>query len=82
MARPASTDWPCTRTIATLGLGRLLVHEGEARLRGLGARRLSLFAVEAHDAAMAFWPAVGYQRDHMDVRFVMNLSPTPDPRDA
>jgi ribosomal protein S18 acetylase RimI-like enzyme len=55
------------------GLGRLLVQEGEARLRALGARRLSLFVVEAHDAAMAFWSSVGYQRDHNDVRFVRNL---------
>jgi len=61
-----------------LGLGRRMINEGEARLRALGARRLSLFAVEAHEAAMAFWPSVGYQRDPDDVRFVRNLSPATD----
>jgi ribosomal protein S18 acetylase RimI-like enzyme len=60
------------------GVGRLLVNEGEVRLRALGARRLSLYAVEAHDAAMSFWPSVGYRRDHDDVRFVRNLPPAGD----
>ncbi len=57
------------------GLGRRLVNEGENRLRSLGARRLSLLAVEAHPVAMAFWASVGYRRDHEDVRFVQNLQP-------
>ena len=55
------------------GVGRRLVSEGELRLRALGARRLSLFAVAAHDGAMAFWPSVGYEQDHDDVRFIRNL---------
>jgi ribosomal protein S18 acetylase RimI-like enzyme len=55
------------------GLGRFLVVAGEHRLRQLGARRLSLFAVAAHDAAAAFWPAMGYHLDTEDVRFVRNL---------
>jgi ribosomal protein S18 acetylase RimI-like enzyme len=55
------------------GLGRSLVTAGEDRLRRLGARRLSLFAVAAHPAASAFWPALGYQLDTEDVRFVRNL---------
>ncbi|HEY2214583.1 MAG TPA: GNAT family N-acetyltransferase [Acidimicrobiales bacterium] len=57
------------------GIGRSLVKEGEDRLCSLGARRLSLFAVEAHAAAMAFWSSVGYRRDYDDVRFVQNLPP-------
>ncbi len=55
------------------GMGRSLVAAGEDRLRRLGARRLSLFAVAAHDAATTFWPALGYQLDTEDVRFVHNL---------
>ena len=58
-----------------LGLGRALVEAGEAKVRTNGARRLSLYAVELHPGAMAFWDAAGYQRDWQDVRFVRNLAP-------
>jgi ribosomal protein S18 acetylase RimI-like enzyme len=56
-----------------LGLGRALVTEGESRLRRRGARRISLFAVEAHRGAMAFWSALEYQPDPDELRFVRNL---------
>jgi ribosomal protein S18 acetylase RimI-like enzyme len=58
------------------GIGRALVAAGEARLIRLGVRRVSLYAVEAHPAAMAFWPALGYARDLDDVRLVKNLDAT------
>jgi ribosomal protein S18 acetylase RimI-like enzyme len=59
------------------GLGRALVAEGESRLRDRGARRISLYAVEAHTGAMSFWHAVGYQPDPTDMRFVRNLTAHP-----
>jgi ribosomal protein S18 acetylase RimI-like enzyme len=55
------------------GIGRALVAEGEARLRRRGARRVSLFAVEAHQGAVSFWHALGYRPDHDDLRFVRDL---------
>jgi ribosomal protein S18 acetylase RimI-like enzyme len=60
------------------GIGRALVAEGESRLQRRGARRISLFVVEAHAGAVAFWGAVGYHRDHQDVRYVRDL-PAPEP---
>jgi ribosomal protein S18 acetylase RimI-like enzyme len=56
-----------------LGLGRALVGAGETRLIQLGARRISLFAVGSHPAAVAFWDALGYRRDDDDVRFARNV---------
>jgi ribosomal protein S18 acetylase RimI-like enzyme len=58
------------------GLARRLVGAGEERLRRLGTRRVNLFAVGHHEAAVTFWPAVGYQPDPSEVRFVRNLPPT------
>ena len=55
------------------GIARALVREGEARLARRGCRRISLFAVGAHQGAVAFWTAVGYGHDTADVRFVANL---------
>ena len=60
------------------GIGRMLVAEGEARLRRLGARRVSLFAVVAHKSAMSFWRAVGYEPDPGELRFVRTLAPEPE----
>ena len=57
------------------GIGRMLVAHGEGRLRRLGARRLSFFAVASHDGAVAFWRRLGYQPDPEDLRFVRNLAP-------
>ena len=59
------------------GIGRRLVEAGEERCRGLGARRISLFAVEAHEGAVGFWLALGYRRDVDDIRFTRDLLPPP-----
>jgi len=56
-----------------LGLARELVRLGEARLASVGVRRLSLFAVTAHEAPMGFWPALGYAPDPHELRFTKNL---------
>jgi ribosomal protein S18 acetylase RimI-like enzyme len=53
------------------GIARSLVAEGEARLQ----QRVSLYAVEAHAGAVAFWHPSGYTQDHRDIRFVPNLPP-------
>jgi ribosomal protein S18 acetylase RimI-like enzyme len=55
------------------GVARSLVAEAEARLAELGCRRVSLYAVQAHERAVAFWAAVGYTLDAQDVRFVRQL---------
>jgi ribosomal protein S18 acetylase RimI-like enzyme len=55
------------------GIGRALVREGESRLIGRGCRRVSLYAVLAHEAAISFWKAVGYTQDGADTRFVTDL---------
>jgi ribosomal protein S18 acetylase RimI-like enzyme len=55
------------------GVARSLVAEGEARLARRGCRRISLFAVAAHEPAVAFWKAVGYRPDPEEMRFVANL---------
>jgi ribosomal protein S18 acetylase RimI-like enzyme len=57
------------------GVGRALVAEGEARVHRHGARRISLFAVEAHEGAVAFWRSIGYRPDPDDLRFVNDLLP-------
>jgi ribosomal protein S18 acetylase RimI-like enzyme len=55
------------------GLARELVRRGEARLAGVGVRRLSLFAVTAHEAPLGFWPALGYTSEPHELRFTKNL---------
>jgi ribosomal protein S18 acetylase RimI-like enzyme len=55
------------------GIGRALVTAGEARLAEHGCRRISLYAVAAHQPAMSFWRAMGYRLDQNEVRFVANL---------
>lgn len=55
------------------GIARALVLAGEARLAELGCRRISLYAVVAHEPAVAFWRAMGYRHDQEDVRFAANL---------
>jgi ribosomal protein S18 acetylase RimI-like enzyme len=55
------------------GIARALVVAGEARLSERGCRRISLYAVVAHEPAVAFWRSMGYRRDHEDVRFAVNL---------
>jgi ribosomal protein S18 acetylase RimI-like enzyme len=52
------------------GVGRLLVVAGEERLRSLGARRLQATVVGTETGAVAFWRAVGWERQEARVRFV------------
>ena len=42
------------------GVATRLVEAGEARLRELGARRISCMVMSDHDHANAFWHAMGY----------------------
>jgi len=55
------------------GIGRRLLDAGEAHLRGLGTRRVTVLV--AHDDAVAgpFWDAAGYPVDQEIGRRVRNL---------
>jgi len=55
------------------GIARLLVAEGERRLRALGARRVGALVLHEDDRAAGFWPEVGYELDERIVRFVKDL---------
>lgn len=55
------------------GIGSALVKAGEARLRALGARRVTALVGESDARAAAFWSANGYPRDDATVRHVRNL---------
>jgi ribosomal protein S18 acetylase RimI-like enzyme len=52
------------------GLARMLLSEGERRLRERGAVRLTAIVAEDEEGAMAFWRAVGYERQRDRARFV------------
>ena len=54
------------------GIGRLLVEEGEARLRAWGARRFHLIVQEGEAPARAFWTAAGYEPTSQ-LRFVKTI---------
>ena len=55
------------------GIGRRLVTEAEAALKGAGCQRVTaLVHLELGDAA-AFWDKVGYEHDSEVGRFVRNL---------
>jgi ribosomal protein S18 acetylase RimI-like enzyme len=56
------------------GIGRALVAAAEGRLLALGARRIAVIVVGDEQAATAFWPAVGYQRQTNRDRFVKNMA--------
>ena len=43
------------------GIATQLIQAGEARLRELGARRISCMVMSDHDHANAFWRAMGYE---------------------
>jgi ribosomal protein S18 acetylase RimI-like enzyme len=58
-----------------LGIGRALVAAGERSLRERGAARINTYAVKAETAAIAFWNAIGYEKDDRTSRFVKNLVP-------
>jgi GNAT superfamily N-acetyltransferase len=55
------------------GVGRALVEAAEARLRGLGATRISALVGREEADAAAFWEATGYGHDANVTRFVRNL---------
>jgi ribosomal protein S18 acetylase RimI-like enzyme len=50
-----------------------LVHEGERRLRELGATRVDAIVTDDDTAAVRFWTAVGYRHHEHRVRFVRDL---------
>ena len=52
------------------GLATMLVREGERRLRERGAVRLTAIVADEEAGAMAFWRAVGYERQQHRARFV------------
>jgi ribosomal protein S18 acetylase RimI-like enzyme len=52
------------------GLATTLLREGERRLRKRGAVRLTAIAADDEESAMAFWQAVGYERQQHRARFV------------
>jgi GNAT superfamily N-acetyltransferase len=55
------------------GVGRALVEAGEARLRGLGAVRITALVGRDEDEAGAFWESTGYSEDPKVRRFVRNV---------
>ena len=55
------------------GIARELVEAGHARLRELGARRITALVGGDEGAAHRLWRALGYQRDEFVHRFVRNL---------
>ena len=55
------------------GIATALVREGERRLRARGAVRLSAIVADQDPAAMEFWRAAGYRRQHDQARFVRHL---------
>lgn len=52
------------------GLARMLLAEGERRLRDRGAVRLTAIVADDEAGAMAFWRAAGYEHQQHRARFV------------
>jgi ribosomal protein S18 acetylase RimI-like enzyme len=52
------------------GLARMLLREGERRLRERGAVRLTAIVADDEAQAMGFWRAAGYERQQHRARFV------------
>jgi GNAT superfamily N-acetyltransferase len=52
------------------GVASALVAAGERRLRALGCQRITALVTGAHDHAVAFWTAAGYQPDPSMRRYV------------
>jgi ribosomal protein S18 acetylase RimI-like enzyme len=52
------------------GLATMLLREGERRLCERGAIRLTAIVANEEAGAMAFWRAVGYERQKHQARFV------------
>ena len=55
------------------GIASALLREGERRLRGLGARRLSALVADEDAGAVEFWLAAGYHRQPGRARFIRHL---------
>ena len=55
-----------------LGLARSLVEEVEARLRQVGAERITSLEFN-EEGAVAFWKSVGHTRDHATDRYAKDL---------
>jgi ribosomal protein S18 acetylase RimI-like enzyme len=55
------------------GIASALLREGERRLRGLGAQRLSALVADEDARAVEFWLAAGYQREPGRARFIRHL---------
>jgi ribosomal protein S18 acetylase RimI-like enzyme len=53
-----------------LGIATALLREGERRLREQGAVRLTAIVSDEDTAALGFWDAAGYARQHHRTRFV------------
>jgi ribosomal protein S18 acetylase RimI-like enzyme len=51
------------------GIAAALVREGEAELRGRGARRVSAVVLVDEDHATGFWTSAGYSHQHEAGRF-------------
>lgn len=52
------------------GIATALLAEGERRLEGQGAVRLTAIVIDDEPAAMEFWRAAGYRRQEHRARFV------------
>lgn len=55
------------------GIARRLVSDVEARLAGMGARRITALVERDHPWATGFWDAAGYDLDEGMARYVRNL---------
>jgi ribosomal protein S18 acetylase RimI-like enzyme len=55
------------------GVATSLVRRAEARLREVGALRLSAIVASDEVQAMAFWTALGYEQQADRERFVRNF---------
>jgi ribosomal protein S18 acetylase RimI-like enzyme len=61
------------------GIAARLVAEVEARLRGLGAERITSLVFVDEPGAVDFWRSVGYQSDPATTRYTRNLTdPSPE----
>jgi ribosomal protein S18 acetylase RimI-like enzyme len=55
------------------GIASALLREGERRLRGFGAQRLSALVADEDARAVEFWLAAGYRRQPGRARFIRHL---------
>jgi ribosomal protein S18 acetylase RimI-like enzyme len=57
------------------GVAKLLVRDGERRLRELGALRVDAVVDWRDEQAAGLWRALGYERQGDRARFVRNIAP-------